>query len=177
MANGTLTFVSIQITSDSNCEHVMGKDRIMIEKLGMNLKYTSPIPRMDPKRKKQWIKALRSGKFPQGKGCLSRKSPRENGRFQATKHCCLGVLCVISKVVKNPEVDENSNVVIYDNRTDTLPESVMEWADVYHSNPVLFSIEYRGGQKGMVKSYTLASLNDDVELNFDQISDCIDYFL
>jgi hypothetical protein len=36
--------------------------------------------------KQKWIKALRSGKFKQGNGCLHR-----DGRY-----CCLGVACAVS---------------------------------------------------------------------------------
>lgn len=39
--------------------------------------------KMNQNIKKKWVKALRSGKYEQGQGCL-----QESG-----KYCCLGVLC------------------------------------------------------------------------------------
>jgi hypothetical protein len=42
---------------------------------------------MDPTLKRQWIDALRSGKYQQGKKAL---------RTDENKFCCLGVLCDIS---------------------------------------------------------------------------------
>jgi len=39
---------------------------------------------MDPELKRKWIKALRSGKYKQGRGQLWRKSDNS--------YCCLGVL-------------------------------------------------------------------------------------
>jgi hypothetical protein len=41
------------------------------------------MPKMNPERKTQWVFALRSGNYKQGRGWL-----REDDRF-----CCLGVLC------------------------------------------------------------------------------------
>lgn len=39
---------------------------------------------MNPTLKKQWIEALRSGKYRQGRGSL---------RSESGEYCCLGVLC------------------------------------------------------------------------------------
>lgn len=38
--------------------------------------------------KEQWIAALKSGKYPQGRSCLQDKG----------KYCCLGVLCEVLKL-------------------------------------------------------------------------------
>lgn len=38
---------------------------------------------MNPEIKQNWLEALRSGKYQQGRGCLK----------QGNKYCCLGVLC------------------------------------------------------------------------------------
>ena len=56
--------------------------------------------------KKRWIKALRSGKYEQGKGALRRPALRGN---RAAEFCCLGVLCEVLELprvytgYKNPE--------------------------------------------------------------------------
>lgn len=41
---------------------------------------------MDAELKGKWVKALRSGKYKQGKGVLCDRG----------KHCCLGVLCRVA---------------------------------------------------------------------------------
>lgn len=51
---------------------------------------------MDAKLKSEWVKALRSGKYKQGKRWLSR------GGY----HCCLGVLRCIDESVKKHGTDE-----------------------------------------------------------------------
>ena len=49
---------------------------------------TQTFPKMNPKVKRRWVKALRSGRYRQGVGQL--RGVDDNGR---TVHCCLGVLC------------------------------------------------------------------------------------
>ena len=44
---------------------------------------------LDKKLKARWVKALRSGRYKQGKGYLQDKDG---------KNCCLGVLCRISRI-------------------------------------------------------------------------------
>lgn len=44
---------------------------------------------MDPELKAKWVEALRSGEYHQTRGMLQR-----DGR-----HCCLGVLCVVSGLI------------------------------------------------------------------------------
>lgn len=56
-------------------------------------KYTSD-SKMKKSLKTKWIKALRSGEYKQARGKLEQTD--ENGA--ATGHCCLGVLCRITKV-------------------------------------------------------------------------------
>lgn len=70
---------------------------------------------------KKWLKALRSGRYTQGFGCLRKK---EDG---LDEFCCLGVLCDISGIGawKNEEV---RGAVYYealgDARRNVLPDSV-----------------------------------------------------
>ena len=56
---------------------------------------------MNQKIKERWVKALRSGKYKQGKGWLRKSSgPKKKSEF-----CCLGVLCdlaVKSKIIPKP---------------------------------------------------------------------------
>lgn len=51
---------------------------------------------MDAKIKKLWLKALRSGRYRQGRGQLV------NSR---NEYCCLGVLCKVVGAVKNSHFD------------------------------------------------------------------------
>lgn len=46
---------------------------------------------MKPELKKRWVKALRSGKYKQGKNYLRRQTP------EGDRYCCLGVLCEIER--------------------------------------------------------------------------------
>lgn len=44
---------------------------------------------MDPVLKKKWVRALRSGRYKQGRNAL---------RTHLGSYCCLGVLCKVAKV-------------------------------------------------------------------------------
>ena len=77
----------------------------------------------------KWIKALRSGKYKQGKNWL--KSTCED----VVRHCCLGVLCELHNEAmrkqKRKTAKENfngSNFVIFDGNAQALPPSVQKWA-------------------------------------------------
>lgn len=48
---------------------------------------------MSRKLKADWLRALRSGEYEQGKGALEKQYP--DGRVQ---NCCLGVLCRVANV-------------------------------------------------------------------------------
>ena len=73
--------------------------------------------------KKDWVKALRSGDYKQGKAFLHR-----DGKF-----CCLGVLCELA--ASNIEVNimkrnlhKNDAVTMYDCNPSIPPLSVLGWA-------------------------------------------------
>lgn len=61
---------------------------------------------MDKKKAMRWVKALRSGKFKQAQGTLVSFKEDEDGELMKDRngdliksgHCCLGVLCEVSKV-------------------------------------------------------------------------------
>lgn len=112
---------------------------------------------MKKKIKKRWLKDLRSGKFPQTRGCL----------VDDKGFCCLGVLAEqafnagivtmhngIYSAVKEP----------LDNSCTVLPEAVQEWAGLTEENPVLPG------------DTSLADKNDEGE-SFVTIADLIDEFL
>lgn len=80
--------------------------------------------KMNPEVKRQWVEALRSGKYKQGRGRLA----TPEGYY-----CCLGVLCEISPV--KGVVDGYG--VYYDGYGHHLPPRVQEWAGLSSENPTL----------------------------------------
>lgn len=80
--------------------------------------------------KDKWVKALRSGKYRQGRGSL-----QVNDAF-----CCLGVLCdlaVKDGVKLKVELSELTGEISYDNCTGYPPLSVINWAGLDDPNPRL----------------------------------------
>lgn len=88
--------------------------------------------------KRQWVKALRSGAYLQGKGKL---------RTGRKSFCCLGVLCDLhSKKTKESWIN-GSGMRAYLGCTGTLPLLVQRWAGLRRDNP-------------NINRRSLASLND-----------------
>lgn len=56
---------------------------------------------MNPKIKEKWVKALRSGRYKQGRGRLKR----------GDKYCCLGVLCKIMRLKSRDNQILSENIV------------------------------------------------------------------
>ncbi len=124
---------------------------------------------MNPTVKEKWVKALRSGEYNQGTGCLR----SDNG------HCCLGVLCDLYtkefpdksrwgfQIETIPSADgrEGYEFSVTDGKqliaadSLTLPKPVQEWAGLSENNPKV------GGE-------SLAELNDHGH-SFNEISDLI----
>jgi len=132
---------------------------------------------MDTKIKAEWISALRSGEYEQGKGRLA----TTDLDTRVTSYCCLGVLCEISPVVEQviPESGDESRPRFQsvedpeDSDSALLPHSVRKWAGMESWGGSLL-IESRG------QSWTLPNLNDEEAagaLTFSQIADLIEYFL
>jgi hypothetical protein len=96
---------------------------------------------MNKRIKTKWLKALRSGKYKQGKGGLAKPN-----RLGNIKHCCLGVLCDIylkeHKQKWNPinkEDDEKLLSIGRSRETALLPPNVTLWAGLKEDNPILKS--------------------------------------
>lgn len=102
---------------------------------------------MNSEIKQQWLEALRSGKYEQGKGEL--KTPY--GGF-----CCLGVLCDLY-IKANPGimdwavspnsdlfrlVDPDDGQVLYNVDTDHLPQEVANWSGFDSSRRFKMSEDY-----------------------------------
>lgn len=75
---------------------------------------------------KAWIAALRSGRYKQGKGYLTKKS---RGK---TRHCCLGVACILFKKAGgslkiDTRRDTNFVTTLYAGHDRDLPPQVQDW--------------------------------------------------
>ena len=91
--------------------------------------------------KKQWIKALRSGKYEQGKGCL-----RRHNVSGPDTYCCLGVLCdVLGMKWREPEDGWSEYRVGRDDSIGFLPNSALKRSGVLdHEQDALSSLNDTG---------------------------------
>lgn len=104
-----------------------------------------------------WIEALRSGKYPQGKSNLC-----ING-----KYCCLGVGCEVLGIPKTPNSslysnDINEGEIRYESHGATDPESLIQKLKLYSCT---------GRPKPKTYKYSLVTLNDSMNMTFDDIAD------
>lgn len=105
---------------------------------------------MNAKIKKLWVKALRSGKYKQGKTKL------HYGNQNGSKYCCLGVLSDLA--VKNGVCSRKKAF----ERNETLNIPVCVWAGLdCDRNPV-------------VNGNRISIFNDKKNFNFRQIADLIE---
>ena len=118
---------------------------------------------MNKKVKQKWIKALRSGKYKQGRGYL-----RYND-----KYCCLGVIIKLYIEEHSDEKWEKipkRNFFSFKGDHYNLPKEVQDWAETSNDPPVVI--------KGI--NYTLTTMNDGNATGnikphtFDQIADLIE---
>jgi hypothetical protein len=126
---------------------------------------------MNPEIRAQWITALRSGDYEQGRSVL-----RQDDLF-----CCLGVLCDLAVKANVIAARKNSDGVWFYGRDwdETLPEQVMEWAGISPSRdvgtstgvPRVVVIPDDGDQP---EDIGLASLNDEYKWSFARIADAIE---
>lgn len=111
----------------------------------------------------KWVKALRSGKYKQGEGALKRTSRLDGNDM----HCCLGVLCDISKQGEWSQKPDSFGYTDYhcinDSSDITIPLDVKKWA----------GMKSEEGERGGKKS-KLVKLNDDSGYTFKQIANIIE---
>jgi hypothetical protein len=124
---------------------------------------------MDKGIKADWLTALRSGEYKQGKGFL------KSQQGEHVSYCCLGVLCELAAkagIVEDSEVDEDAFVHTFDGQSSYLPPKVAIWADIQYQGKI-----YREGDTGSISdrrvSVDLADLND-YKLDFAGIADVIE---
>lgn len=116
---------------------------------------------LSPTTKRKWLKALRSGKFKQGRHTLF--DPDTGG------HCCLGVLCSIEGVSnrKLGYAELPAEISMFKEVVPThaeLPPSLRS----YDPEDAAFSVLYNG------QLTPLSRLNDVVGLSFAKIADIIE---
>lgn len=107
----------------------------------------------------QWVAALESGEYKQGKGALA-----EVGEEGKIRYCCLGVLCDLAVKAGVVEVNESPYGHLNYGRESggVLPDSVSEWAGlVVDGNPL---------EDPMVDGAFLSAYNDDLEYTFAEIA-------
>lgn len=106
--------------------------------------------KMNPRVKKLWLKALRSGEYKQAIHRL-----RRDDTF-----CCLGVLCNLH-AYEHPDIAAaQKSKYLYMGEEVKLPPAVMEWAGLEEAIPI-------------VNGRNLAGLNDD-NWPFKDIADLIE---
>ena len=133
-------------------------------------------------RRRNFVAALRSGKFRQTRNVLCR---------QGVGHCCLGVACEVA-IEGGAELKRRSqgrdSVVTYeasahDTEATALPQAVMAWFGFDASNPLLRvprevmeqapnGLHEHWHEDGRFRA---AGLNDDWQLSFELIADCFEY--
>jgi hypothetical protein len=118
---------------------------------------------MNPQVKAQWVAALRSGEYPQGKAGLS--YPGDDG---VRRFCCLGVLCDLAVKAGAGVTLMRAGMLgkydLYNGENWFLPSSVVDWAGLDGPNPEVTQAGYHT---------TLASLND-YDVPFTGIADMIE---
>lgn len=114
---------------------------------------------MNQEVKEIWVKALRSGKYIQGK---------ERLRNVTDNYCCLGVLCDLHREMTDSSIWTRSlsGDFLYGNdgakSSTVLPGIVMNWAGLNDENPEI-----------TIMGTTLAHMNDD-GVSFEEIADIIE---
>lgn len=118
---------------------------------------------MKPSIKKIWIKALTSGKYRQGKGCLKKGEKT---------FCCLGVLSDLYAKKKKVKWEKEGKDFLLFNEAGVLPFKVKEWAGIDQTNPCVETTKDLQ-DKGHGNKNSLAHLNDR-GCTFKQIAKCIE---
>lgn len=128
---------------------------------------------MNKEVKDQWVTALRSGEYEQGRSQLQ----TSDGKF-----CCLGVLCEVAVkagVLKPPVKDEHGNVHYGpedDTNTAYPPKVVLDWANLDQSPNVPF--KHPDWNDGTYHSKApLTAINDAEKADFNGIADLIEEHL
>lgn len=113
-----------------------------------------------PSVKRDWLKALRSGKYSQAQGGLY--DPISKG------FCCLGVLCEVNGIERSEMVYMDMPQDVGFGKDATPERSEIPKGVEYDANEYAWSVLYNG------KLTPLSVLNDSKGLSFKQIADIIE---
>ena len=115
---------------------------------------------MKRKIARMWSDALRSGRFKQGAGSLSRTGRNE--------YCCLGVLCELA-IESGVDIKfaQSAMNTTYDNESMHLPPAVMKWAGMHTS------VGFLDTDKDDLAGASLIIMNDG-GASFEEIANTID---
>jgi hypothetical protein len=127
---------------------------------------------MNPEIKAQWVAALRSGDYVQGRGRLRTSW----GSLQPHEFCCLGVLCDLAakegqgtwldRFYTNDDLSVIFKPVVGLSTETMLPRSVAQWA----------GMTCKDAEDPEIEGVPLSGHNDDGK-NFKEIADLIDRYL
>lgn len=124
---------------------------------------------MDPTVKTEWLAALRSGDYKQGRRALNK-----DGEF-----CCLGVLCDLAvkagKTVAEKFDEDEADYTYYGQYRSTsfLPQEVAGWAKISHRGHLPTPVDAPGRYPEDGQARTLAEANDR-GMTFAEIADIIE---
>lgn len=125
----------------------------------------------------QWVKALRSGDYAQGRGQLRKQLAAGDA---LDSFCCLGVLCDLHRKATR-EGDwvnglyENASGK-RDNSFDVPTSNVVDWAGLSQANPEVDLLEDEEDEltEDVEDELTIAELNDGYGWSFEQLADLIE---
>ena len=112
---------------------------------------------MNKEIKKEWVEALRSGDYTQGRGRL--RSANYEDSDGSYSYCCLGVLADILPQTKDTDYWKDKGSLLYDEKyfRSQLPRDIAD------------EIGFTQGTQP-----ELINLNDGDQMNFNQIADYIE---
>jgi hypothetical protein len=117
---------------------------------------------MDSFAKEQWVKALRSGDFLQGKGALA--------KFEGAdiRYCCLGVLSEVAfrNGIGDKQIRSGDDCISYDGGKSYPSQNVQSWASIDMDPLVAIPNDDR--------KVCLSDCNDAFGMSFKQIADLIE---
>ena len=110
----------------------------------------------------EWIKALRSGEYKQGKHALCSVVEGEN------RYCCLGVLCEVDPDIKKRLSLDGKEYYFYE-----ISNTQLE-ASAYLPKSANIVLEDGAGHSKGLPIYSLPQLNDNKLMSFDKIASLLE---
>lgn len=112
--------------------------------------------------KEQWVKALRSGEFKQGKGALAKIDGPD------IRYCCLGVLSEVAfrNGIGDRVLFTGNDFITYDGGKSYPSLNVQSWASIDMDPLVTIPNDDRRA--------CLSDCNDALDMTFDEIADLIE---